>query len=69
MSAGKAGTYPRVEHLKVDSLGWAPAFPANIRLGWKGLSGTNALAYYENSKITTVKSFIRLAPESPTTTK
>jgi hypothetical protein len=23
------------------------ALPANIRLGWKGLPGTNALAYYE----------------------
>ncbi len=29
--------------------------PANIRLGWKGLPGANALAYY-------VKSFITLAP-------
>jgi hypothetical protein len=24
-------------------------FTANIRLGWKGLPGTNALAYYKNS--------------------
>ncbi len=23
------------------------ALPANIRLGWKGLPGTNTLAYYE----------------------
>jgi hypothetical protein len=23
------------------------ALPKNIRLGWKGLPGTNALAYYE----------------------
>jgi hypothetical protein len=34
------------------------ALPTNIRLGWKGLPGTNTLAYYENSEITTVKSFI-----------
>jgi hypothetical protein len=39
--------YPRVEDLKGASLGLAPA--SNIRLGWKGLSGTNALAYYEKS--------------------
>jgi hypothetical protein len=37
-----------VEHLKGASLGYAPALPANIRLGWKSLPGTNALAYYEN---------------------
>ncbi len=37
------------------------ALPANIRLGWKGLVGTNTLAYYENSKIMAVKGFIGLA--------
>jgi hypothetical protein len=35
-----------------------PALPADIRLGWKGLPGTYTLAYYENPKITAVKSFI-----------
>jgi hypothetical protein len=40
--------YPRVEHLKGASLGQAPGLPANIRLGWRGLLGTNTLAYYEN---------------------
>jgi hypothetical protein len=25
------------------------ALPANIRLGWRGLLGTNALAYYKKS--------------------
>jgi hypothetical protein len=30
------------------SLGLAPALPANIRLGWKGLPVTNAVAYYDN---------------------
>jgi hypothetical protein len=34
------------------------AFARNIRLGWKGSPGTNALAHYENSS---VKSFITLA--------
>jgi len=36
-----------VKHLKVISLGKAPALPANIRLGWKDLPGINALAYDE----------------------
>jgi hypothetical protein len=27
----------------------ALALPTNIRLGWKGLPGTNTLSYYENS--------------------
>jgi hypothetical protein len=45
------------------SLGWAPALPAYIRLGFKGLQGANTLAYYENPLITVaVKSFIGLAP-------
>ncbi len=47
----RPGASPRVEHL-------APALPANIRLGWKGLPGTNTLAFYENLSITAVKSFI-----------
>jgi hypothetical protein len=33
----------------------------NNRQGWKGLPGTNTLAYYENLPITAVKSFIGLA--------
>jgi len=40
----RPGAYPRV-----DSLGQAPALRTNIRLGWKGLPGPNALAYYEKS--------------------
>jgi hypothetical protein len=27
---------------------WLLALPSNIRQDWKGLSGTNAVAYYEN---------------------
>ncbi len=38
------------------------ASPTNIRLGWKGLSETNTLAYYENPEITAVKCFIVQAP-------
>ncbi len=52
-------------HLKdasVGLLGYALALPANIKLSWKGLPGTNTLAYYENPQITTVKSFIVQAP-------
>ncbi len=36
------------------------ALPTNNSLGWKGLSGTNTLAYYENLEITDRKSFITL---------
>ena len=41
------GAYPRVE--QVASLPYNLALPANIRLGWKGLPGTNTLAHYKNS--------------------
>jgi hypothetical protein len=34
---------------------FTPGFLANIRLGLKGLPGTNSKAYYEHSKITAVK--------------
>jgi hypothetical protein len=34
--------------LKSASLGQAPALPANIRLGWKSLSGKNTLALISN---------------------
>jgi hypothetical protein len=44
----RPGAYPRVEHLKVASHGKTLALSANIRLGWKGLPGTNTLAYYKN---------------------
>ncbi len=45
----RPGAYPRVENLKGASLGQALALTAKIRLSWKGLEGTNALAYYEKS--------------------
>jgi hypothetical protein len=43
----------RQEPTRVKNLLGAPlygsllAWPTNIRLGWKGFPGTNALAYYE----------------------
>jgi len=44
----RPGAYPRVEHLKGGSLGYAQALLANIRRGWKGLAGINNLAFYEH---------------------
>jgi hypothetical protein len=38
-----------------------PALLANIGMGWKGLPGTNTLAYYEHFEITTVK---KIEPKS-----
>ena len=51
-----------MEHLKCRPIGLTLALSSNIRLGWKALPGTNTLAYYENSQITAVKSFLTLAP-------
>jgi hypothetical protein len=53
-----------VEHPKGASLEWALDLPANIRLGWKGLPGTNTLAYNKNLYITAIKSFIVQGPAS-----
>ncbi len=47
------------------SLPKALAFPANIRLGWKGLPGTNTLAYYEKPQISALISFKGQAPGHP----
>ncbi len=51
-----------MEHLKGVLLEKSLALPTNIRLGWRGLPGTNTLAYYENPEITVVKSLIVLTP-------
>jgi hypothetical protein len=59
MFAGKARVYQREAPLKCRLL----ASPTNIRLSWKGLPGTNTLAYYKNPLITVIKSFIVQAPE------
>jgi hypothetical protein len=41
----RPGAYPIVEHPEGVSLGLTPALFANIRLGWRGLPMTNAVAY------------------------
>jgi hypothetical protein len=46
------------------SLGKTLSLPVNIRLGWKGLSGTNTLAYYKNPQITVIKSVFGIGPSS-----
>jgi hypothetical protein len=58
----RPGAYPRVEHLKGVSFGYAPALPANIRLDWRGLPRTNTPTYYEIPFTTAIKSFIVQAP-------
>jgi len=41
----RPSAHARVEHLKDASLSWAQALQANIAIVWKGLPGTNTLAY------------------------
>jgi hypothetical protein len=41
-------------------MGRLVAFPTDFGQGWKGLPGTYTLAYYKNSLITALKSFIKL---------
>jgi hypothetical protein len=47
MFPGKAGTYPSEAPFRY----WSRllVLPTNIKLGWKGLERTNALAYYEKA--------------------
>jgi len=47
MVVSDARTYPMVEHPRDTSLGLALSLLKNIALGWIGLSGTNAQAYYQ----------------------
>jgi hypothetical protein len=51
-----------VEFCKVFHSGSLPILPTNFRLGWKSMQVANTLAYYDMAIITTVKSFIVLAP-------
>ena len=60
MFAGKARRLPESG---APLLGSLLTLPANIRLSWKSLPGSNTLAYYENPLITAVKSFIGLVPK------
>jgi hypothetical protein len=58
------------EPAQVKHLAGAPflnsflALPTNIRLCWKGLSGANALAYYETLENYSRKMFYRLGPDT-----
>ncbi len=58
----RLGAYPEVEHFKGTSVGCSLALLANVRLGWKGLPGTNALAYFASSSATEKKVFVTLEP-------
>jgi hypothetical protein len=51
----RSGAYPRVVHHKGITLGIVLANSANIRLSWKGLIGTNTLAYSKVRKLRTKK--------------
>ncbi len=53
----RPGPYPRMKHLKDASNRLAQASLASIKLGWKGLEGTNTLAYYEQSQIAELEKF------------
>jgi hypothetical protein len=56
--------YPRGEQLRAAPLVYAPASPENIRVGWRGLPGTDASAideekaYYIDYRLQSHKSFI-----------
>jgi hypothetical protein len=56
----RPGAFPRVDHMKCASFWQHLAILANIRPGWKGLSGTNTLAYCEHEKIIAVESFFNV---------
>ncbi len=58
MSCARPEPAFQVLHISVSS----PTLPTNITQRWKGLPGTNILAYYEYSQITAVKSFITMDP-------
>jgi hypothetical protein len=47
----RPGAYPRVDNIKVDSIGKALTLPANIRIGWKDLAETSIIDYYKLKKI------------------
>ncbi len=41
--------------MRLHSNGRLLALPANIRLGWKSMTVSNTLTYYDTAKITAVK--------------
>ncbi len=62
MFVSKSGAFLSKTHFRFYPLEMLLALPTNIVLGWKGLTGTNTLAYYEHFYITVVKGFIILGP-------
>ncbi len=61
MFVGKARAYLSEAPDRCPISGMFLALPTKIRLGWKVLPGTNALAYCTHLQITAVKRFITLA--------
>jgi hypothetical protein len=61
MFLGNAREYPIVFAPVAPLEGRLLSLPTNIRLRWKGLPGTNALAYHDKSLFTAVKSFTTFA--------
>jgi hypothetical protein len=54
--SGEIGTNTSGEHLKGSLLGYAPALLSNIKLGWKGPTVRNILAYKKH------KMFYKIEP-------
>ncbi len=56
--AVKAGAYQGRGH---NPNGRLPGLPPNIKLGWKKLSWTSTLAFYDKARITAIKSILERA--------
>jgi hypothetical protein len=61
MFTSKAVAYSSKANVCASLYGRLVALLAKIRLGYKGLPGTNTLAYEENLSIMPVESFIKFA--------
>jgi hypothetical protein len=66
MFAGKAEKFVKVDQFRNDLLAEALYLLANIRLGWKGLPGTNTLAFWVSSLVT--RKTINIPPRTVFTT-
>ncbi len=58
----RSRAYPRVYHPVRSLLKETSAFLAKLRLNWESLPETNTVAFYENSQITAIKSFMTIGP-------
>ncbi len=63
--SGKARVYPSEAHFRCSTLGQAPGLTHKYQTRLEGLA-KGTLAYYKNSLIMAVKSFIVQAPDPPT---